>query len=128
MIDTNRKFNAILITASVIMIAAICYMMFLIVRTENSRIYFNINEIKDINWFNKDKKIEFNTDGKTATLIIGGEYLMRDDKLVINEQTGEFIINGEDSGNVYLRSVGESNIVIWYEKAEYRLDREVIYR
>lgn len=128
MIDTNRKFNAILITASVIMIAAICYMLFLIVRTENSRIYFNINEIKDINWFNKDKKIEFNTDGKTATLIIGGEYLMRDDKLVINEQTGEFIINGEDSGNVYLRSVGESNIVIWYEKAEYRLDREVIYR
>ena len=128
MIDTNRKFNAILITASVIMIAAICYMLFLIVRTENSRIYFNINEIKDINWFNKDKKIEFNTDGKTATLIIGGEYLMRDDKLVINEQTGEFIINGEDSGNVYLRSVGESNIVIWYEKAEYRLDRVVIYR
>ena len=46
MIDTNGKFNAIFITISIIMVAAICYMGFLIVRTENSRIYFNINERK----------------------------------------------------------------------------------
>lgn len=128
MIDTNRKFNVIFITASVFMVAAICYMLFLIVRTENSRVYFKINEIENINWYNKEKKIEFKTDGNRATLIIGGEYLMNDDKLTINEQTGEFIINGVETGNVYLRSVGESNIVIWFEKAEYRLDREVINR
>ena len=53
---------------------------------------------------------------------------MNDDSFSINEQTGEFIINGTNAGNLYLRSVGESNIVIWYEKAEYRLDREVINR
>ena len=128
MIDTNGKFNAIFITISVIMAAAICYMGFLIVRTENSRIYFNINEIKNINWYNKEKKIEFSTTGSKATLVIEGEYLMNDDSFSINEQTGEFIINGTNAGNLYLRSVGESNIVIWYEKAEYRLDREVINR
>lgn len=128
MIDTNGKFNAIFITISVVMVAAICYMGFLIVRTENSRIYFNINEIKNINWYNKEKKIEFSTTGSKATLVIEGEYLMNDDSFSINEQTGEFIINGTNAGNLYLRSVGESNIVIWYEKAEYRLDREVINR
>lgn len=128
MIDTNGKFNAIFITISVVMVAAICYMGFLIVRTENSRIYFNINEIKNINWYNREKKIEFSTTGSKATLVIEGEYLMNDDSFSINEQTGEFIINGTNAGNLYLRSVGESNIVIWYEKAEYRLDREVINR
>lgn len=128
MIDTNRKFNTIFITISVIMILAICYMAFLIVRTENSRIYFDISEIENINWYNKDKKIEFSIDGTKATLIIGGEYLINEEDFTINEQTGEFIINGQNAGNLYLRSVGESNIVIWYEKAEYRLDREVINR
>ena len=39
-----------------------------------------------------------------------------------------FIINNKESDQLYIRSVGKSNLVLWYNKAEYRLDKEVINR
>lgn len=128
MIDTNKKFNVILIIICAIMICAIFYMIFLINRRESMRNYFDIKDVRGYNWYSKSPEISFNIDGNRATLIIEGEEILTDDRIKLNSETGELVINGKADKSLYIRSIGESNIVLWYEKAEYRLDKEVINR
>lgn len=128
MIDTNKKFNVILIIISGIMLVVIFYLIFLINRHENARIYFNIEEIEGINWYSKDPVIDFIITDGTCTFIIDGEIVLDKERVRLNNETGEITRIGNKDEVMYLRSVGEANIIIWYEKAEYRLDKEVINR
>ena len=41
----------------------------------------------------------------------------------IDTQTGEIL-----KDKLYIRSVTNNNLVIWYEKEEYRLQKEIIAR
>ena len=77
-----------------------------------------INDIKNVTW--KSNTMEFQTDGKTFNLTVNNVPVYEKNSLEMDTHTGEII-----KDRLYLRSVGPSNIVIWYEEAEYRLDKSI---
>ncbi len=117
----NKRLNIILITISIIIFLVILYMLYLIIDNESARQYFNINDIRNIKWVNTQENIELNVDKDTIKLIIAGEDVLNDN-YDFNRTTGEFILK-DRSEKLYLRNIEENSIVIWYEKAEYRLTK-----
>ena len=121
----NRILNNTLITFSVIIFIVSCYLLFLYVKNESNRVYFEVSSITDANW--KSGNNSLSIDGSILTLVINDEKIVNNKRFKLDNNTGKITI-GNDDTVIYLRSVGEDAIVIWYKEAEYRLNREVIYR
>ena len=99
----------------------ISIMAYMLIRNESSRVYFNIKEIENFNW--KSNNVLFNyIDGK-VTLEVNGDKMYNEKEATIDTQTGEIL-----KDKLYIRSVTNNNLVIWYEKEEYRLQKEIIAR
>ena len=75
-----------------------------------------MNDIKNVTW--KSEEAEFTTDGRTFTFKKNNEVIYSNQSFNLDTHTGMII-----DGTLYLRSVNNKNIVIWYNEAEYRLDR-----
>lgn len=118
---TNRKFNLIFGIISFCILIIISIMVYMLIRNESSRVYFNIKEIENYNW--KSNNVLFNyIDGK-VTLEVNGDKMYNEKEATIDTQTGEIL-----KDKLYIRSVTNNNLVIWYEKEEYRLQKEIIAR
>jgi hypothetical protein len=117
MIDENKRLNIILGIICVIFVIVILYMISYIRNLESTHIYFNINDIKNVKW--ESNTASFYTDGKTYTFSINGTNIFDNEKIELDNNTGMIVDN-----RLYLRSIGTNNIVIWYDEAEYRLDRQ----
>ncbi|HOB26293.1 MAG TPA: hypothetical protein PLB45_00570 [Bacilli bacterium] len=129
MINENTKLNIILGIICACILLAVIYMVNYRNNLEEANIYFKIKDIQNINWVNETSNMKFYTDGKTLTFKIGDKVIVDDKSFSLNQQTGEIIIDPKGDnieGSLYLRSVSSNNIVIWYEEAEYRLEKEVI--
>ena len=118
---TNRKFNLIFGIISFCILIIISIMAYMLIRNESSRVYCNIKEIENYNW--KSNNVLFNyIDGK-VTLEVNGDKMYNEKEATIDTQTGEIL-----KDKLYIRSVTNNNLVIWYEKEEYRLQKEIIAR
>lgn len=121
----NRKLNIILGIVSVVLLLTSFYMVHLTIKNEDSRIYFNIKDIENINWIDEEENISFKlVDGK-VNFKINDDNVIRNEDYTFNNQTGEIVYN-DISNSLYIRTVNEESIVVWYEKAEYHLDKEFI--
>lgn len=121
----NRKLNIILGIVSAVLLLTSFYMVHLTIKNEDARIYFNIKDIENINWIDEEENISFKlADGK-VNFKINGDNVIRNEDYTFNNQTGEIVYN-DISNSLYIRTVNEESIVVWYEKAEYHLDQEFI--
>lgn len=118
---TNRKFNIIFTLISVSLMVVISIMVYMYIRNESSRYYFKLDEITGYSWVSKDVTFEMN-DNK-FTLTIDDKEMYKDADVTLDRMTGELIEN-----KLYIRSVTDNNLVIWYEKEEYRLNKKIIAR
>lgn len=123
--NDNKKLNIILGIVSIIFILISIYIGTIINNNERARIYFNINDLENINWINKSDNITFKVENNKLTFKLGDETIVDNKKIDLNTQDGSITYDGI-SGKLYLRSVSQENIVIWYEKREYHLSKEII--
>lgn len=125
----NKKLDLILIGIAIVLVLIISYMIYLISHNENSRIYFNHNDIKNITWKNEEEQVLFKLDGKNASLKIQDKEILLNNEYDLNLKTGEITYKVDDqiiTEQLYIRSVTEEDLVIWYNRAEYRLTKEKI--
>ena len=116
MIDRNNKLNIILGVICLVLVIVIAYITFYRYNIESTNVYFNVNDIKNITW--KSEDAEFTTDGKTFTFIKNGETIYNKSEFNLDTHTGMIIAD-----TLYLRNANSNSILIWYNEAEYRLDR-----
>ena len=121
----NKKFNIIFGLIGVLLLIILINIFYLYRRNENSKISFNLNDITNNNWINDDTS--FNITNNSITFIIDDEEIINNKGYSFDNRTGRFTIN-ESSIEIYLRSVMKDSIIIWYEKQEFNLKKEVIAR
>lgn len=124
MVD-NRKLNVILCIVSVMAIIVSLYLGSIINNNEKSRIYFHMEDVEDVNWIDSRDDISFKISNNKLYFKIGEDTIVDNKNIELNPMDGNITYSGV-SGKLYLRSVSKGNIVIWYEKKEYHLSREVI--
>ena len=123
--NDNRKLNVILGIVSVVAIIVSLYLGSIINNNEKARIYFHMEDVKDVNWIDSRDDISFKISNNKLYFKIGEDIIVDNKNMELNTIDGNITYDGV-SGKLYLRSVNKENIVIWYEKKEYRLSREVI--
>lgn len=123
--NDNKKLNVILGIVCIVAIIISLYLGSMINNNEKARIYFQMEDIEDVNWIDTREDISFKISNDKLYFKIG-EDVISDNKIVeLNTKDGN-ITYDDISGKLYLRSVSKENVVIWYDKREYRLSREVI--
>lgn len=123
--DGNKKLNVILGIVSIIAIIISIYLGTMINNNEKARIYFHMEDIENVNWIDSRENISFKIENDKLYFKIGDDVIVDNKDADLNTRDGN-ITYGGISGRLYLRSVSKENLVIWYEKREYRLAREVI--
>lgn len=118
MINENTRLNIILGVICLVLTAVIIYIVNYRNNIESINVYFDTNEIKDIVW--RSPKMTFNTDGNTFTLVYDNNTIFDNEPFNLDNHTGEIV-----KDRLYIRSVGKSNILLWYDEAEYKLDKNI---
>ena len=116
MVNNNTKFNIILGALCVVFSIVIIYILVYRANVESANVYFNQNDIKNITWKSDDSSFE--TNGKTFKFVKNGETIYDNETFKLDKHTGMII-----DGRLYLRSVNKDSIVLWYDEAEYRLNK-----
>ena len=128
---SSRTLNIFLGAIDIVIVIAIIYTFMSIKTVEKSKIYFTNADIVNNRWTQMNPDVEFTVTSNKISLIINEEEIIKDAKFELNEHTGEIIFteNGtKHTKELYLRSTGPTNIVIWYDKHEYHLNKEKIYK
>lgn len=123
--NDNKKLNIILGIVTIAAILISIYLGTIINNNENARIYFHMEDIENINWISSTEDITFKIENNYLTFIIGEDTIIDNKKIDLNTQDGSITYDGI-SDKLYLRSVSSENLVIWYEKTEYHLSKEII--
>ena len=119
----NRNLDIILIIIAVVLTAATIILHFEYNQNEKTKIKFEETEFKNITWINELNDIKFNATDTKLTLIIDSSTIIDDATYSLNKETGEVVINNEH-GKLYIRAVGNNSLTIWYNYAEYHLEKE----
>jgi len=120
MYDPNRKINVVLGFLVILFITASIIMWYLVFRREATRNYFDISNIKNISWINKDNK--FSIKDNKVTLVLGDDINFTEKFKKFETDTGKLTCGDEV---MYVRSVSSSNLVLWYNKGEYHFNKYV---
>lgn len=123
--NDNKKLNIILGIVSIVVIIISIYLGSIINNNERARIYFRMEEIENVNWIDTRENISFKVENNKLYFKIGEDVIVDNKRVDLNTKDGNITYDGV-SGKIYLRSVNKENIVIWYEKKDYHLSREVI--
>lgn len=123
--NDNKKLNIILGIVCIVVILISIYIATIINNNERARIYFHIEEIENINWIDKSNNTSFKVENNRLTFKLNDETIIDNKKMDLNTKDGNITYDGI-SGKLYLRSVSTENLVIWYDKHEYHLSREII--
>lgn len=123
--NDNKKLNIILGIVSIVVIIICIYLGSIINNNEKARIYFHMEDIEKVNWIDTREDISFKIENNKLYFKIGEEVIVDNKRVDLNTKDGNITYDGV-SGKIYLRSVNKENIVIWYEKKDYHLSREVI--
>lgn len=122
---TNRKLTFILIPIIPVLVILFIYILIQIKKNEESKVFFDASGLNNIVWKNESDKLEVKRN--RITIVINDEVIVSNKKFDIDSRTGKFDISGFDE-DIYLRSKNDDYIVIWYEKSDYHLDKEKIYK
>ena len=119
----NRNIDIALIITSIILIIAFGIIYYMYQQNEFTKVKFKINEIKDVTWVNELNDITFTIKDDKLNLSIDSTPVIEDASFELNKGTGEIIYN-DTSQMLYIRAVSSSSLTIWYNYAEYHLEKE----
>ena len=124
MYPENKLLSIVLGIITFIMIITIIFMNYVINNNKKAITYFNIEEFSNIPYSNKDD-CKFEIKNNKLYLTIDGEEVLNGSTIEFNATTGE-IKNSKLNNDLYMRSVGRTNITIWYKYKVYVLDKDII--
>ncbi len=119
----NRNLDIVLILVAIVLVAAFGIIYYMYQQNESTKVKFKINEFKDVTWVNELNEIKFTVTDDKVNLVIDSVDVVKDATYELNKGTGEMIIDGE-KGKLYIRAVGNNSLTIWYNYAEYHLEKE----
>lgn len=119
----NKKLNVILLGLILIFGVIFLILINLYNRNEESKIFFNKKDLYNNTWVNDDSILEINKN--KLYIKLDGKVLVDNNKFDINSRSGLFSIESFEE-DIYLRSVNSDYIVIWYNKAEYHLNKKIV--
>lgn len=118
---SNRKFNIIASLIGVVLLVILVNVLYIYNRNEASKVYFNINDIKNVNWVNA--QVSFKIENNKLVFIKDNEKIVDNKEMDFNNRTGKI---DTDNKTIYIRSVSHDNLIIWYEKQEFNLEKEFV--
>ena len=122
----NRNLDIILIIVAIVLSAAFLILYYQYNQNELGKIKFKKEEFKDITWVSELNDIKFNVTDDTLNFSIDSTIIVKDGIYTLNAQTGEItIVDYEDK--IFIRAVSSNSLTIWYNKAEYHLEKEKKY-
>ena len=119
----NRNIDIALIILAIVLVAAFSIISYMYYQNETTKVRFKINEFKDVTWVNELNEITFTMTDEKVNLSIDSTDIIKDASYELNKGTGEIIYNGE-KGKLYVRAVGSNSLTIWYNYAEYHLEKK----
>ena len=119
----NRNLDIVLILVAIVLVAAFGIIYYMYQQNESTKVKFKINEFKDVTWVNELNEIKFTVTDDKVNLVIDSVDVVKDATYELNKGTGEMIIDGE-KGKLYIRAVSNNSLTIWYNYAEYHLEKE----
>ncbi|MBQ7240616.1 MAG: hypothetical protein IJS56_04160 [Bacilli bacterium] len=119
----NRNLDIVLILVAIVLVAAFGIIYYMYQQNESTKVKFKINEFKDVTWVNELNEIKFTVSDDKVNLVIDSADVIKDATYELNKGTGEMIIDGE-KGKLYIRAVSNNSLTIWYNYAEYHLEKE----
>ena len=123
MYPENKLLSCILGFIIFVIIVVIIWMNYTINNNKKAITFFNLDEIKDISYSNSTDK--FKIDKNKLYLTINDETVLDGVKYEFDATTGEFKYDKTEK-ELYLRSIGRSNITIWYKYKIYVFEKDVI--
>jgi len=119
----NRNIDIALIILAIILVVAFGIIYYMYYQNETTKVRFKVNEFKDVTWVNELNEITFSITDDKVNLSINSTDLITDASYELNKGTGEIVYNGE-KGKLYVRAVGSNSLTIWYNYAEYHLEKK----
>ena len=124
MYPENKLLSIVLGIITFIMIIAIIFMNYVINNNKKAITFFNVEDFSNIPYSNKDE-CKFEIKKNKLYLIIDGETIVDGSTFEFNASTGE-IKNSKLNNDLYVRSVGRTNITLWYKYKVYVFDKDII--
>ena len=124
MYPENKLLSIVLGIVTFLMLIAIIFMSYVINNNKKAITYFNIEEFSNIPYSNKEE-CKFEIKNNKLYLTIDGETIANGSTIEFNATTGE-IKNDSLNNELYVRSVGRTNITVWYKYKVYVFDKDTI--
>ena len=125
----NRNLDIILGIVALVLMSVFGYLYYEYNQNEATKQLYDIRDIKNNKWQSDFYDMSLEIKDETITLVKEGETLIDNAKFEFNSRTGEFVYkdgSNEVKETLYLRSIGNTSITIWYNYAEYSLNKYIL--
>ena len=125
----NRNLDIILGIVALVLMSVFGYLYYEYNQNEATKLLYDIRDIKNNKWQSDFYDMSLEIKDETITLVKEGETLIDNAKYEFNSRTGEFVYkdgSNEVKETLYLRSIGNTSITIWYNYAEYSLNKYIL--
>ncbi len=124
MYQENKLLSIILAIVIFIMLIAIVFMNYVINNNKKAITFFNLDEFKNVSYSNNNGD-KFEIKDNKLYLTVDGEVTADGIKYGFDATTGEIKYNGNEN-QLFVKSVGRTNITLWYKYKIYVLDKDTI--
>ena len=125
----NRNLDIILGIVALVLMSVFGYLYYEYNQNEATKQLYDIRDIKNNKWQSDFYDMSLEIKDETITLVKEGETLIDNAKFEFNSRTGEFVYkdgSNEVKETLYLSSIGNTSITIWYNYAEYSLNKYIL--
>ena len=125
----NRNLDIILGIVALVLMSVFGYLYYEYNQNEATKQLYDIRDIKNNKWQSDFYDMSLEIKDETITLVKEGETLIDNAEYEFNSRTGEFVYkdgSNEVKETLYLRSIGNTSITIWYNYAEYSLNKYIL--
>ena len=123
MYPENKLLSCILGFIIFVMLVVIIWMNYVINNNKKAVTFFNLDEIKETAYSNSHDK--FKIENNKLYLTLDDETIADGIKFEFDPTTGAFKYN-DSNDDLYLRSVGKSNITLWYKYKIHVFEKDFI--
>ena len=123
MYPENKLLSCIIGFIIFVMIVVIIWMNYVINNNKKAVTFFNLDEIKEISYSNNTDKFKIEKD--KLYLTIDNETILDGIKYEFDATTGSFKYK-DSNDDLYLRSIGRTNVTLWYKYKIYVFEKDVI--
>ena len=124
MYQENKLLSIVLTVVIFLMIIAIVFMNYVINNNKKAITFFNVDDFSNISYVNKNGD-RFKIENNKLYLSLDNDEIANGIKYGFDASTGEIKYNGNEN-QLYVKSVGRTNITLWYKYKIFVLEKETI--